>query len=113
MQQDRNWVELCMLEDIPLRGSRIVHAGKIKIAIIRTHEDEVYAIEDKCPHLGGFLSEGIVHGARVTCPLHNLVIDLKTGEAVAPDTGCVKRFSIKNEDGKILMDLREAASKAA
>lgn len=113
MAQENNWVEVCKLEDIPQRGSRRVRTGSLQIAIIRTHEDEVFAIEDKCPHLGGFLSEGIVHGSQVTCPLHNLVIELKTGEAVAPDTGCVKRFAIKNENGNILMDLREAAREAA
>lgn len=107
-----NWTEICDLEEVPVRGSRKLNVADMKIALFRTIQNEVYAIEDKCPHLGGELSEGIVHGAKVTCPLHNLVLDLKSGKAVAPDAGCVKRFPVKLKNKKIIIDLTSLASEA-
>lgn len=113
MTNETNWVELCQLNEIPQRGCRVVINEEIKIAIFRTHTDDVYAIEDKCPHLGGALSEGIVHGSQVTCPLHNLVINLVNGEALGPEPGCVKRFDVKKEDGKVYLDLVPVKKEAA
>ncbi len=113
MTKENNWVELCQLSEIPERGCRVVVTDKIKIAIFRTHTDDVYAIEDKCPHLGGALSEGIVHGAQVTCPLHNLVINLVNGEALGPEPMCVKSFDVKKEDGKVYLDLVPVKKEAA
>lgn len=113
MTDTANWAELCPVSDIPQRGCRVVITDKVKIAVFRTHNDEIYAIEDKCPHLGGALSEGIVHADRVTCPLHNLVIDLKTGQALGPEPGCVTRFEVKTEDSKVFIDLTPAKKEAA
>jgi nitrite reductase (NADH) small subunit len=74
-----------------------------KVAVFRTMEDQVFAIEDKCPHKGGPLSQGIVHGAAVTCPLHNWVISLETGEAQGADEGRVATIPLKVQDGRVLM----------
>ena len=83
-----NWKLICKLEDIPQLGSRVVKPGTGgDIAIFRTSDDEVFALHDKCPHKGGPLSQGIVHGKRVTCPLHGWNIGLEDGQAVAPDVG--------------------------
>ena len=82
------------------------------IAIFRTAEDEVFAIRDRCPHAGGPLSQGIVHGARVTCPLHNWVIDLASGAATGPDTGCTGSFPVQVENGSIRLGLRLPVSAA-
>jgi nitrite reductase (NADH) small subunit len=60
---------------------------------------------DSCPHKGGPLSQGIVHGTSVTCPLHAWKIGLADGEAQAPDVGCVKRFEVKIEDGVVSLAL--------
>ncbi len=99
-----NWTSIGRLDEIPKQGARIVLAGKMKIAIFHTVEGEVYAIEDRCPHLGGPLSQGIVHGGQVTCPLHNLVIDLKSGAAVGPDDGCVHTIPVRVDDGVVSLD---------
>jgi nitrite reductase (NADH) small subunit len=86
-----NWTLICKLEDIPQLGSRVVHwPERGKIAVFRTSDDEVFAMHDKCPHKGGPLSQGIVHGKRVTCPLHGWNIGLDDGQAVAPDVGGCK-----------------------
>lgn len=79
---DSNWIDIGDISDIPLRGARCVKTPMGKIAVFRTAENQVFAIEDHCPHKGGPLSQGIVHGASVTCPLHNWVISLETGKAL-------------------------------
>lgn len=85
-----DWVEIGKLSDIPLRGARRVYAGSRPIAVFRTGDDEVFALIDRCPHRAGPLSEGIVSGRSVTCPLHNWVIDLGTGRACGPDEGATE-----------------------
>ena len=97
------WIEIGALSDIPVLGSRVVKTPSGNIAVFRTGDDEVFALDDRCPHKGGPLSQGIVHGARVTCPLHNFVIELKTGKAVAPDEGCAHVHRVKVEAGKIYL----------
>ncbi len=71
--------------------------------MFRTAEDQIFALEDRCPHRGGPLSQGIVHGAQVTCPLHNYVISLETGHAQAPDEGAVRTIPLSVVDGRIFM----------
>jgi nitrite reductase (NADH) small subunit len=90
-----DWKKLCPLDEIPRLGSRVVASEHGDIAIFRLADDEVFAVHDKCPHKGGPLSQGIVSGKVVTCPLHGLKIDLETGNALAPDTGCTAPFSVK------------------
>ncbi len=99
------WQEIGRIEDIPRLGARVVRHDDGDIAVFRTAKDEVFALRDRCPHNGGPLSQGIVHGTRVTCPLHNWVIELDSGEAVAPDEGCTGHFPVMLEDGKILIQL--------
>lgn len=97
-----DWKLICKLDDIPRLGSRVVHwPGQGKIAVFRTADDEVFALHDKCPHKGGPLSQGLVHGRKVTCPLHSWNISLEDGQAVAPDVGSCKRFASKVENGEV------------
>ena len=101
-----NWKLICPLEDIPQLGSRIVKpANGGDIAIFRTSDDQVFAMHDKCPHKGGPLSQGIVHGKRVTCPLHGWKLRLDSGEAVAPDEGCSRRFPVRIESGTVFLQI--------
>ena len=93
------WQKVSALEDIPVLGARVIKSPLGEIAIFRNTEDAVFAVLDKCPHKGGPLSQGIVHGTSVTCPLHAWNIDLTSGCAVAPDTGCTKSFTVKVESG--------------
>ena len=100
-----NWTEIASLNDIPPLGSRVVKTDSMNIAVFRNSSDEVFAMKDECPHKKGPLSQGIVHGTTVTCPLHNWKIDLKSGEAMGPDEGCANVFPIKVEDGKVFLSL--------
>lgn len=99
------WTDIGALEDIPERGARVVRTHVGCIAVFRTVDNEVFAIDDACPHKGGPLSEGIVHGRSVTCPLHNMVLRLDTGLAQGADTGTVNTYPIRIADGRILLDI--------
>jgi nitrite reductase (NADH) small subunit len=103
-----NWIAIGTIDDIPLRGARCVKTPQGKIGVFRTAENQVYAIEDHCPHKGGPLTEGIVHGASVTCPLHNWVISLETGMALGADEGAVRTIPIRNIDGQLSIALESA-----
>jgi nitrite reductase (NADH) small subunit len=98
-----SWAYIGRITDIPQRGARCVETPLGKIAVFRTAEDRVFAIEDHCPHRGGPLSQGIVHGANVTCPLHNWVISLETGKALGADEGAVRTIPTKVEGEKIFI----------
>ena len=108
-----NWTKVGKLADIPRLGARIIRHGGTNIAIFRTGDDRIFALENRCAHKGGPLSEGIVHGCRVTCPLHNWVFDLETGQAVGPDEGEVPTYAVKVEEGIIFIDLAVSSQAAA
>ncbi len=107
------WVAIGSISDIPRRGARCVDTPDGKIAVFRTADDRVFAIEDRCPHKGGPLSQGIVHGAAVTCPLHNWVISLETGKAQGADEGCVRTIPIKLDGDTLLIAIEARAGRAA
>lgn len=102
------WKVICSVNDIPVLGARVVQRSQqTNVAIFRNSEDKVFALLDKCPHKGGPLSQGIVFGERVACPLHNWNIELGSGCAVAPDVGCTQKFSVKIENGDVYLDTFE------
>lgn len=107
-----NWTEVARLEDIPRLGARVLKTDTMNVALFRTATDAVFAIRDECPHKKGPLSQGIVHGTSVTCPLHNWKIDLASGAALGPDEGCTNTFEVKVENGCIFLALpaNEAAA---
>ena len=107
------WTDIGALDDIPSRGSRIVRTGAGCVAVFRTAEDEVFATSDRCPHRGGPLSEGIVHGRSVTCPLHSMVFSLETGAAQGADEGQIEVFPARVEDGRVLIDLTSLLERRA
>lgn len=97
------WMDVGCLDDIPRLGSRVVTTPAIDIAVFRTADDRVFALHDRCPHKAGKLSQGIVHGESVTCPLHNWVIGLADGQAKEPDEGCSRVVPVRLDDGRILL----------
>ena len=103
--QTNEWIDIVSLDDIPQMGSRVIKSQEMNIAIFRTAKDEVFAVKDECPHKQGPLSQGIVHGKTVTCPLHNWRIDLANGEAQGPDEGCTNTFPVKVENNRIHIKL--------
>ena len=100
-----SWFAIGSITDIPQRGARCIETPQGKIGVFRTMDDRIFAIEDHCPHRGGPLSQGIVHGASVTCPLHNWVISLETGKALGADEGEVRTIPVRNLDGRLSIAL--------
>ena len=105
MANIKKWYKITQLENIPLMGSRKVEIGKLVIAIFKTRDGSIFAINNICPHKKGKLSEGLVHDKIVTCPLHNWEIDLKTGEALGNDKGCTGIFETKIEDNILYLNI--------
>ena len=107
------WKKVCLVNDIPQLGSRRVARAKgLDVAVFRNDQDQVFALLDLCPHKGGPLSQGIVFGTSVACPLHNWTIDLEGGCARAPDAGCTQKFSVRVTDGAVHLDAIEMATLA-
>ena len=105
------WKKICLVDEIPVLGSRRVSRDKgIDVAVFRNDADGVFALLDRCPHKGGPLSQGIVFGESVACPLHNWTIDLNGGCAKAPDEGCTPKFAVKIEAGAVHLDAAELAT---
>ncbi len=108
-----DWKAICRVEDIPVLGARrVARDGAVAVAVFRNSEDKVFALLDRCPHKGGPLSQGIVFGESVACPLHNWTIGLSDGCAKAPDVGCTTPFACKVDDGQVFLDVEELRSKA-
>jgi nitrite reductase (NADH) small subunit len=97
------WSRACRVEEIPVLGARVVKSACGNIAVFRNAQNEIFALLDKCPHKGGPLSQGIVYGRKVACPLHNWNIQLEDGHAVAPDVGCARPFPVKVENGEVFV----------
>ncbi|GKS77705.1 nitrite reductase small subunit NirD [Acidovorax sp. SUPP950] len=108
-----DWKYICRVDDIPVLGSRrVARPQGLDVAVFRNGADEVFALLDRCPHKGGPLSQGIVFGTSVACPLHNWTIGLCDGQASAPDEGCTPKFAVKVEGGEVFLDAVELAGHA-
>lgn len=107
-----NWIQIGRLEDIPRQGSRVINTASGEIALFRSVDDQVFALGNRCPHKGGPLAQGIVHGKRVTCPLHSWVIDLESGSAVAPDVGCARRYEVRVAHDVLFLEAEARVCKA-
>jgi nitrite reductase (NADH) small subunit len=108
-----DWKPICRVDEIPVLGARrVARPQGVAVAVFRNAEDQVFALLDRCPHKGGPLSQGIVLGDSVACPLYNWTIGLADGCAKAPDVGCTTSFASKVEDGQVFLDAAELATKA-
>lgn len=101
-----HWVKVALLEEIPRLGARVVRSKDNDIGVFRTEDDRVFAVNNACPHKGGPLSQGIVFGDKVACPLHSWKISLKDGRAEEPDVGLTACYNTKVEDGFVYLDIK-------
>jgi nitrite reductase (NADH) small subunit len=108
-----DWIDIAALEDIAPRGARVIRTALGCVAVFRTASDEVFALDNTCPHKKGPLAEGIVHGNAVTCPLHNWVISLETGQVQGPDNGTVATYPARLQGGRIYLDAATLRARAA
>ena len=109
----KDWIDVGSAEDVPARGARVIKTPQGEIAVFKCADGALFALRNQCPHKGGPLSEGIVHGRGVTCPLHNWVISLESGEATGADKGCTPKIPLKIEGGRVLLDSAAIARMAA
>ncbi|MEE8387754.1 MAG: nitrite reductase small subunit NirD [Acidiferrobacterales bacterium] len=104
-EQQSDWIEVGSINDIPRQGARVIERAEGNIAVFRTVDDRIFALRDECPHKGGPLSQGIVHGNKVACPLHDWKINLDSGEAVAPDEGCAASYPVRMKGDTVYLSL--------
>lgn len=108
-----SWMIVGHIEDIPVRGARVIKTPAGCVAVFRAADDQVFALDDRCPHRGGPLSQGIVHGTSVTCPLHSMVLSLETGEAQGADKGKVRTYPVRIENGMLMLEASHFGSRDA
>lgn len=108
-----DWIDIARLSDIPVQGARLIRTREGCVALFRTHDDKVFALDDRCPHKGGPLSEGIVAGHTITCPLHNWVFDLNTGLAQGADEGAVRTHPARIDGDRVLVGGRMLGRRSA
>jgi nitrite reductase (NADH) small subunit len=108
MSETKKWIRIAYCRDIPLHEGRAVKVGSREIAVFNLG-DRFLATENRCPHKGGPLADGIVSGASVVCPLHAWKISLETGMGVnGPSaSSCVETFRTRVEGGIILLELAD------
>ncbi len=100
------WTAICHIDDIPVLGARVVQrTGEENIALFKASDHHVFAVIDRCPHKGGPLSSGLIHGHSVTCPLHSWTINLEDGQAQAPDVGCAHKIDVRVQDNHVYLGL--------
>src|SRR5262245_34578341 len=106
---DVRWVPVTAAANIPPREGRAVSIGALEIALFNLG-DRFLAIDNRCPHQGGPLSDGIVAGHSVVCPLHAWKVDLETGSVVRPSTAsCVRAYATRLEGDVVVIALPAAA----
>lgn len=81
-----------------------IAAAGMRVAVFRLHDGSVHALEDRCPHRGAPLSEGIVYDDFVACRDHGWSICLRDGKVAAPARGVVRVFSVSEHDGGVWVD---------
>lgn len=109
-EQPSDWIEIGSINDIPRQGARVIERAEGNIAVFRTIDDKIFALRDECPHKGGPLSQGIVHGSKVACPLHDWKINLDSGEAVAPDEGCAASYPVRVDGDTVFLSVTPNSS---
>jgi nitrite reductase (NADH) small subunit len=88
-------VDLGPLDAIPLGEGRTCVVGGLEIAVFRTREGGVHAVQARCPHRGGPLADGLVGGGSVVCPLHGRRFDLSTGQPIGDRCAALATYRVE------------------
>ena len=97
-------INLGLISRIPVGQGRCYVIGSDEIAVFRQRDGRLFAIQNRCPHRQGPLSEGVMGGGRVICPLHAHRFDLEDGTGSETDE-CVKVYRVEELRGEILLSL--------
>ncbi|UOE92064.1 nitrite reductase small subunit NirD [Alkalihalobacillus sp. LMS39] len=99
-------INIGSLRSFPVEIGQSIKIGDEEIAIFRLDNNRVYAVENRSPHpKGGIISEGLVSGEFVFCPLYDWKISLKTGEVQTPDEGAIRTFEVEISNENVYITL--------
>ena len=93
------------IDQIPRGEGRNFLLGPVKVAVFRTHTDEVYATQAECPHLQGPLADGMLGGTTIMCPLHDRSYDIRTGKVLVGECDITTYPIHKAPDGTLTVEL--------
>ena len=96
-------LRVCALDELPRGMGRSFVIADQSVAVFRTREGSVHAVENVCPHRGGPLADGVIAGNRIVCPLHARRFDLETGSCDDASVCSVKRFDVQVRDDQVLL----------
>jgi NAD(P)H-dependent nitrite reductase small subunit len=116
----RRWVPVCRLADLPRERGTAALVDGVQVALFRTFDDAVYAVQQRDPYSGAaVLSRGIV-GTRgdtptVASPMYKQVFDLRTGACLDPvgrEPQALRTWPVEVRDGTVHVDARPASEPA-
>ena len=93
------------LDAVPRGEGRVFEVGGQRLAVFRTHADQVFATQERCPHLGGPLADGLIDGGTVICPLHDRTYDLRSGDGVNTECRVQIYPAAVDADGAIVVEV--------
>src|SRR5262245_58151738 len=99
-----NTINLGIIESIALGQGRCYIVGDEEVAVFRQRDGQLFATQNRCPHRDGPLSEGVMGGGKVICPLHGHKFDLASGAGSEADE-CVKTYKVGEVNGDIVLQL--------
>ena len=97
-------IELGHVDQVALGQGRCLKIGAHEVAVFRSRDGSLFAIENSCPHKGGPLADGITGDGKVVCPLHGHKFDLVTGQGSEAHE-CVKTFKVWEENANIVISI--------
>lgn len=94
------------VERIPLGEGREFEIDGELIAVFRARNEQLFAVQAKCPHRSGALADGIIGAGKVVCPMHSFKFDLATGAPLGNDCATLKTYTVTvNGDQEIMLSL--------
>jgi nitrite reductase (NADH) small subunit len=107
MEKTMRSVFIGEVADLPQKLGKTFTIGSKEIAVFKLENGNIRAIENRCPHKGGVLAEGIVSGEHVFCPMHDWKISVKDGKVQAPDVGCVQSYPVEVKGDRVFIRISE------
>jgi nitrite reductase (NADH) small subunit len=102
-QGDAGYVAVCDMDELPVGLGRAFDVDGRRIAIFRTRAGSVHAVDNRCPHKGGPLAEGMLAGSQIVCPLHAFRFELSSGECDQPGTCGIQTYAARVHEGTVFI----------
>ena len=102
---DSSPVPVCQLSELPIGLGRAFRIAGKTIAIFRTRAGQLFATDNTCPHKSGPLSEGLLSGDAVVCPLHQFRFNMTTGTCDQDNVCQVTTYQVTMIDSTVHVQL--------